>query len=137
MVDDYTHKCLALAADTSLSDLVRLSTLVAWMAHRVALLRDGQNCANGLVESFEGRLRDQCIDDARPTSLVHVYFVRDAWRHDYNQVRPQSKLGWKMSAEIARPTFLRAWPRYVGKHQSIIFGESAPISEFVRFFRSI
>ncbi len=35
------------------------------------------------------------------TSLAHARFVLDAWQHDYNHVRPHSKLGGKTPAEIA------------------------------------
>ena len=56
---------------------------------------------NGFVESFNGRLRDECLNETLFTSLPHARFVLDAWRHDYNTVRPHSKLGGKTPAEIA------------------------------------
>jgi len=58
---------------------------------------------NGFVESFNERLRDECLTETLFTSLAHARFVLDAWRHDYNHVRPHSKLGGKTPAEIAPP----------------------------------
>ncbi len=55
---------------------------------------------NGFVESFNGRLRDECLNETLFTSLAHARFVLDAWRHDYNHVRPHSKLGGRTPAEI-------------------------------------
>ncbi|MCW2396639.1 transposase InsO family protein [Sphingobium sp. B8D3C] len=48
---------------------------------------------NGFVESFNSRLRNECLNETLFTSLPHARFVLDAWRHDYNHVRPHSKLG--------------------------------------------
>ncbi|PEQ10597.1 hypothetical protein B2G71_21720 [Novosphingobium sp. PC22D] len=56
---------------------------------------------NGFVESFNGRLRDECLNETLFTSLAHARFVLDAWRDDYNHVRPHSKLGGRTPAEIA------------------------------------
>ena len=61
----------------------------------------GQPQQNGYVESFNDRLRDGCLNAALFASLAHARFVLDAWRHDYNHVRPHSKLGGKTPAEIA------------------------------------
>lgn len=59
---------------------------------------------NGFVECLNGRLRDECLNETLFTSLAYARFVLDAWRHDYNQVRPHSKLGGKTPAEIAAIT---------------------------------
>jgi len=56
---------------------------------------------NGFVESFNGRLRDECLNDKLFTPLAHAGFVLDAWRHDHDHVRPHSKPGGKAPAEIA------------------------------------
>jgi len=56
---------------------------------------------NGFVESFNRRLREKCLKERLFTSLAHARFVVDAWRHDYNHVRPHSKLGGKTPVEIA------------------------------------
>lgn len=56
---------------------------------------------NGFVESFNGRLRDECLNETLFTSLAHARFVLAAWRHDYNHGRPHPKLGGLTPAEIA------------------------------------
>lgn len=61
----------------------------------------GKPMQNGFVESFNGRLRDECLNEPLFTSPVHARFGLAAWRHDYNTVRPHSNLGGKTLAEIA------------------------------------
>ena len=56
---------------------------------------------NAFVESFNGRLRDECLNETLFTSLPHARAVLAAWRHDYNTVRPHSQLGGRTPAEIA------------------------------------
>ena len=56
---------------------------------------------NGFIESFNGRLRNECLNETLFTSLPHARKVLAAWKHDYNTVRPHSKLGGKTPAEIA------------------------------------
>ena len=68
---------------------------------------------NGFVESFNGRLRDECLNETLFTSLAHARFVLDAWRHDYNNVRPHSKLGGKTPAGIANQRVWGHAPRHV------------------------
>ncbi|MBB3358905.1 putative transposase [Novosphingobium sp. BK486] len=95
VVDDYTRECLALVADTSLSDARVARELTGLLGMR------GKPMHNGFVESFNGRLRDECLNETLFTSLAHARFVLAAWRHDLNTVRPHSKLGGKTPAEIA------------------------------------
>jgi len=130
VVDDYTRECLALVADTSLSgvrvarELTRLigmrgkphtvvsdngteltsSAILRWSQERRVewhYIAPGKPMQNGFVESFNGRLRDECLNETLFTSLAHARFVLDAWRHDYNHVRPHSKLGGRTPAEKA------------------------------------
>jgi len=56
---------------------------------------------NGFVESFNGRLRHECLNETLFTSLARARFVLAAWRHDCNDVRPHSKVGGHTPAEIA------------------------------------
>ncbi len=53
------------------------------------------------MESFNGRLRDECLNETLFTSLAHARFVLADWREDYNHVRPHSKLGGLTPADIA------------------------------------
>jgi putative transposase len=73
----------------------------------------GKPMQNGFVESFNGRLRDECLNETLFTSLAHARFVLAAWQHDYNTVRPHSKLGGKTPAEIAGQRVWGHAPRHV------------------------
>jgi putative transposase len=50
----------------------------------------GKPTQNAFVESFNGRLRDECLNETLLTSLAHARAVLAAWRLDYNTVRPNS-----------------------------------------------
>ena len=73
----------------------------------------GKPTQNAFVESFNGRLRDECLNETLFTSLAHARFVLAAWRHDYHTVRPHSKLGGKTPAEIAGQRVWGHAPRHV------------------------
>jgi hypothetical protein len=45
------------------------------------------------VESFNGRLRDELLNETLFTSLTHVREALATWKDDYNTVRPHSALG--------------------------------------------
>ena len=142
VVDDYTRECLALVADTSLSgarvarELTGLmgirgkphtvvsdngteltsSAILRWSQERRVewhYIAPGKPMQNGFVESFNGRLRDECLNETLFTSLAHARFVLAARRHDYNTVRPHSKLGGKTPAEIAGQRVWGHAPRHV------------------------
>ena len=61
----------------------------------------GKPTQNAFVESFNGRLRDQCLNETLFTSMAQVRAVLAAWRQDYNTIRQHSKLGGRTPAEIA------------------------------------
>ena len=130
VIDDYTRECLALVADTSLSGArvvreldrcIRLygrpetivsdngteltsrailewqnETGIAW--HYIA---PGKPQQNGFVESFNGKLRDECLNEEVFDSLSHARKVLGRWRHDYNHHRPHSSLGGKLPVMAA------------------------------------
>ena len=48
----------------------------------------------GVIESFNGRLRDELLNETLFRSLPHARAVLEASRRDYNQARPHSKPGW-------------------------------------------
>jgi putative transposase len=52
------------------------------------------------VQSSNSRLRDECLNETLFTSLAHARSILSAWKHDYNTVRPHSKLGGRTPAEI-------------------------------------
>jgi putative transposase len=131
IVDDFTRECLALVADTSLSGqrVVReLDTLIwrqrarphtivsdngteltgravlRWSQDRAVewhYIAPGKPMQNGFVESFNGRLRDECLNETLFASLGHARAVLGAWKEDYNTVRPHSSLGGRTPSEIA------------------------------------
>jgi len=130
VVDDFTRECLALVADTSLSgarvarELTGLvgqrgkplmvvsdngteltsSAILRWsQEHRIGwhYIAPGKPTQNAFAESFNGRLRDECLNETLFTSMAHARAELARWRHDYNTVRPHSKLGGKTPAEIA------------------------------------
>ena len=69
---------------------------VAW--HCIA---PGKPQQNGFIESFNARLRDECLNETIFTSLAQARTVLTAWRHDYNHHRPHSSLGNMTPAEMA------------------------------------
>ena len=123
VIDNCTRECLGLVADTSLSgrrvarelDAIILrrgrpetiisdngteytsNAILAWADdagvgwHYIA---PGKPQQNGFNESFNGRLRDELLNETLFRSLPHARAVLEAWRRDYNERRPHSKLGW-------------------------------------------
>jgi len=131
IVDDFTRECLALVADTSLSgrrvgreldaviaergrpslcvsdngtELTSMAILgwsqdsgVAW--HYIA---PGKPQQNAFIESFNGRLRDELLNETLFGSLAHARAALAAWRLDYNTVRPHGSLGNLPPADYAK-----------------------------------
>ncbi len=65
-------------------------------------IRPGKSVENGLIESFNGRLRDECLNVTEFTSLEHARAVLAAWQDDYNHRRPHGSLGHLTPSEFAR-----------------------------------
>lgn len=61
----------------------------------------GKTTQNAFVESFNGRLRDECLNETLFTSLLQARAVLATWQQDYNTIRPHSKLGGRTPAQIA------------------------------------
>jgi len=122
VVDDFSRECLAIEVDFSLPGerVARvLDTLIevrgkpeaividngpefagkaldAWSYERgVALLfiRPGKPIENAFIESFNGRFRDECLNQNWFLSMKHARALISAWKEDYNYVRPHSALG--------------------------------------------
>jgi putative transposase len=121
IVDDFTRECLTLVADTSLPGLRVVRELDALIATRcrpamivsdngteltsMAMLRwsqetrvewhyiaPGKPQQNAFIESFNGRLRDELLNETLFTSLSHAREALSIWKEDYNTVRPHSAL---------------------------------------------
>jgi putative transposase len=121
IVDDFTRECLAIEVDRSLPGLrvVRVlerllatvglpdiivvdngpefsgRTLDTWTyTHGVQLrfIRPGKPIENAFVESFNGKFRDECLNEHWFASVAEAQTLIEAWRVDYNTVRPHSAL---------------------------------------------
>ncbi|MEH7911174.1 IS3-like element ISRle4 family transposase [Rhizobium laguerreae] len=131
VVDDCTRECLALVADTSLSglrvarELDRIieergkprmivsdngseftSNAILQWADRTKVdwhyIAPGKPIQNAFIESFNGRLRDEFLNETLFSSLAHARSALSNWRSDYNAQRPHSGLGWLTPAEFAQ-----------------------------------
>ena len=71
------------------------ATGVGW--HYIA---PGKPQQNGFVESFNGRLRDELLNETLFKSLPHARAVLEAWRHDYNEERSHQSLADRTPAEV-------------------------------------
>lgn len=128
--DDCTRECLAAVADVSLSgrrvarelDLLvavrgRPKTIVsdngteltsnailAWAADAKVdwhYIDPGKPVQNAFIESFNGRLRDEFLNETLFTSLMQARLALEEWRRDYNTVRPHSGIDWLTPADYA------------------------------------
>ena len=57
------------------------------------LIEPGKPNQNAYIESFNGRFRDECLNEHWFTSLAHAQVVIEAWRREYNEERPKKGLG--------------------------------------------
>jgi putative transposase len=63
----------------------------------------GKPTGNAMIESFNGRLRDEYLNQPWFLSLDEARAVTEAWREDYKRVRPHGALGNRTPTEFARP----------------------------------
>ena len=68
---------------------------------RLHHIAPGKPIQNAFCESFNGRLRDECLNEHDFTSLAHVHEVLAEWRDRYNRERPHKALGWQTPEEFA------------------------------------
>jgi putative transposase len=130
LVDDFTRECLGLVADTSLTGLrvvreldriaelrgypcmlvsdngteLTSNAILAWQQqHDVErhYIAPGKPMQNGFVESFNGRLRDECLNEHLFTNLKQARQIIEEWRIDYNTARPHSSLNGLTPTEFA------------------------------------
>ncbi|MBY8335399.1 IS3 family transposase [Qipengyuania citrea] len=138
VVDDVTRECLAAVPDTSISghrvvrELTQLiaqrgkpgmivsdngteltsNAVLAWCGqigvewHYIA---PGKPMQNGYVESFNGRMRDELLNETLFMSLAHARVEIAAWIEDYNRERPHSSLGYATPAAFAAELD-KQWP---------------------------
>lgn len=130
VADDFSHECVDIAVDDGISgqyvtrildraaifrgypDAVRTDNgpeftsraFMAWaLRHgiRHILIEPGRPMQNGYIESFNGKFRDECLNEHWFTSLAQSRDVLAEWRRDYNQVRPHSSCGRIPPAQFA------------------------------------
>ena len=69
---------------------------------RLFLIQPGKPNQNAYIESFNGRLRDECLNEHWFVSLAHARAVIEAWRREYNEERPKKSLGGLTPSAYAR-----------------------------------
>ena len=69
---------------------------------RLHFIEPGKPQQNGYIESFNGKLRDECLNEHWFLTLAHARQTIEDWRNDYNQRRPHSALGNRTPLEFAR-----------------------------------
>ncbi len=138
VVDGVTRECLAALPDTSISghrvvrELTRLiaqrgkpgmivsdneteltsNAVLAWCGeigiewHYIA---PGRPMQNGYVESFNGRMRDELLNETLFLSMAYARVEIAAWAEDYNRERPHSSLGYATPAAFAAKLD-KQWP---------------------------
>jgi putative transposase len=67
---------------------------------RLAFIRPGKPIENAYIESFNGRLRDECLNEHWFTTMVHAREVIENWRVEYNTERTHSSLGNRTPQEF-------------------------------------
>ena len=64
-------------------------------------IEPGKPIQNATIESFNGKFRDECLNQNLFRNLVEARGVIEIWRNDYNQTRPHSSLGYLTATEYA------------------------------------
>lgn len=67
----------------------------------MCLIQPGKQTQNGFIESFNGRFRDEGLNEDRFSDIVHGRKMINEWRQDYNECRPHSSLNYQTPAEFA------------------------------------
>lgn len=132
IVDAFSRRCVGMLVETSISaprlcrfldELVLegtpasivvdngpefVSNALDHWAHQhgvtLSFIRPGKPSENGICESFNGRLRDECLNTAWFIDLDDARLIIEAWRRDYNEARPHGSLDG-----LAPLEYERAW----------------------------
>ena len=79
--------------------------MLTWAHERgvtLRLIEPGKPTQNAYIESFNGRFRDECLNEHWFTSLAHAQAVIETWRREYNEERPKKGLGGLTPAAYAQ-----------------------------------
>jgi len=130
VADDFSHECVDIAVDFGISgeyvtrlldraavfrgypDMVRTDNgpeftsrvFMAWAQRhsiRHILIQPGRPMQNGYIESFNGKFRDEHLNESWFETLQQARNAASIWKQDYNQVRPHSSVGRIPPAEFA------------------------------------
>jgi putative transposase len=131
VVDDFTRESIKITVDSSLSgrrvceELDQVleargkpdrilsdngteftsTAVLAWCQEkgvRWDYIQPGKPYQNGYIESFNGKLRDECLNENLFLNLQAAKRLVEEWREEYNERRPHSSLGGKTPSEMAR-----------------------------------
>jgi transposase InsO family protein len=130
IVDDVTRRCLGFVADTSISGVrvarelsilidrhgkpgmivsdngteLTSNAILAWTADNAIqwhYIAPGKPIQNAFVESFNGRMRDELLNETLFLDLDHARHAIGEWVADYNTARPHSSLGYRTPSAYA------------------------------------
>ncbi len=65
------------------------------------LIQPGKPTQNGFIESFNGRFRNECLNEHGFSDVSHARKTISEWRQDYNECRPHSTLNYQTPSEFA------------------------------------
>lgn len=131
VVDDYTHECVMIKVDSSLKSEKLVSAFKAialtrnlpeeivcdngpefisqnldiWAYQnnvKIKFIQPGKPTQNAFVESFNGKFRDECLNQHWFLNLEEARKIIEEWRKDYNENRPHRSLKMKTPNEFAR-----------------------------------
>ena len=131
VIDEYTRECLSLRtgyrlrADDVMDVLTELfiskgvpdhirsdngseftaTSIRTWLTKlgiKTLYIEPGSPWENGYNESFNGRLRDECLNAETFHTLKEAQVILEQWRHHYNHIRPHTSLSYRPPAPLAR-----------------------------------
>ena len=129
IVDDYTRICLKIGVDTSMSgwrvsreldkvieeygkpEVILSDNGTEFTSHVILkwslekgikwdYIEPGKPYQNGIIESFNGKLRDECLNENLFLNLKEAEKIVEKWRWEYNENRPHSSLNGKTPIEM-------------------------------------
>jgi len=130
IIDEYTRECLSITVNRQITAQDVLSQLYnlfimrgvpehirsdngteftahavrEWLANvgvKTLFIEPGSPWENGYIESFNGKMRDELLNREIFTTLTEAKVLIEAWRREYNQIRPHSALGYRPPAPEA------------------------------------
>jgi len=130
IVDEYTRECLTIRVEKSIDSLKVIDTLnwlfltravpghirsdngpefiakalKGWLVKagcKTIYIEPGSPWENSYIESFNGKLRDECLNMETFRNVAEARTVVENWRCEYNEFRPHSSLGYMTPAEFS------------------------------------